>query len=145
MDTSDKVDKIAVIGMACRFPGAAGVQEFWQNLRHGKESITEFEDNDILAAGVDAEILNNPLYVKKGFILEDEDKFDAAFFGYSPTEAELMDPQHRLFLETAWHTFEDAGYSPENFPGDVGTFPANIPAFGTWLRFWMLSVAYRNG
>lgn len=122
MDTSDKVDKIAVIGMACRFPGAAGVQEFWQNLRHGKESITEFEDNDILAAGVDAEILNNPLYVKKGFILEDEDKFDAAFFGYSPTEAELMDPQHRLFLETAWHTFEDAGYSPENFPGDVGIF-----------------------
>jgi acyl transferase domain-containing protein/acyl carrier protein len=122
MDTSDKVDKVAVIGMACRFPGASCVREFWQNLRHGKESMTEFEDNDILASGIDAETVNNPLYVKKGFIVEDEDLFDAAFFGYSPREAEIMDPQHRLFLETAWRAFEDAGYSPEDFSGDVGVF-----------------------
>src|SRR4051794_27774446 len=100
---------IAVIGIACRFPGAADYPSFWQNLCQGVESITALSDDDLLSAGVSPELLRNPAYVKAASLLPHTEGFDAAFFEYSPEEARLMDPQQRLLLEVAWEAFEDAG------------------------------------
>jgi len=95
--TTDPWD-IAIIGMACRFPGAAHPRAFWDNLVRGVESITFFSDEELRAAGEDPTLQSHPHYVKAAPMLEDHDAFDAAFFGYSPREARLMDPQQRLFL-----------------------------------------------
>ena len=113
---------IAIIGMACRFPGAATPESFWSNLVRGVESITFFSDDELRVAGVPADMLRHPHYVKAAPILESPAGFDAAFFDYSPAEARLMDPQHRLFLEVAWETFEDAGYDPLGDKGVVGVY-----------------------
>jgi acyl transferase domain-containing protein/surfactin synthase thioesterase subunit len=108
--------------MACRLPGADTVAAFWDNLCRGTESITFFSDAELLAAGVHPSALLNPHYVKAGAILRDVETFDAPFFGYSPREAAIMDPQHRLFLEVAWEAFEDAGYYPDAYDGPIGVF-----------------------
>ena len=108
--TPDSGHGVAIIGLACRFPGADTPTEFWRNLRDGVESITFFGDEELIAAGVHPSLLQHPDYVKASPILRDVDAFDASFFGYSPKEAVIMDPQHRLFLETCWEAFEDAGY-----------------------------------
>ena len=113
---------IALIGIACRFPGADDAAAFWRNLRQGVESITFFTDEELLAAGVEPALLGHLNYVKAAPVLKDVDKFDAAFFGYSPREATVTDPQQRLFLEVAWEAFEEAGYHPESVPGVVGVF-----------------------
>ena len=112
---------IAIIGMSCRFPGAEDYDAFWQNLRDGVESISFFSDEEVLAAGVDPALVSHPDYVKAGGVLSDIDHFDASFFAYSPREAALMDPQHRLFLEEAWKALEDAGYDPST-SGSIGVF-----------------------
>jgi len=113
---------VAVIGTACRFPGASTPDLFWRNLVDGVESIAVFSDQELLAAGTDPELLRHPHYVKAAPILDNHDRFDAAFFGYSPREARLMDPQHRLFLEVAWEAFEAAGYDPLGDNGAVGVY-----------------------
>ena len=84
---------IAVIGMAGRFPGAKNLEEYWQNLRDGKEAITFFSDDELEAAGIDPESLRDPNYVKAGAVLDDIECFDALFFGYNPREAEMLDPE----------------------------------------------------
>jgi acyl transferase domain-containing protein/acyl carrier protein len=116
------VQPIAVIGMAGRFPGAASVEAFWSNLRQGVHSIRVFTDDQLRAAGVGPEWLRDPAYVKAGGVLEGADLFDAAFFGLSPREAEVMDPQHRLLLETAWEALENAGYDPGTTGEVVGVY-----------------------
>ena len=113
---------VAIIGMACRFPGAHSVGEFWSNLCRGVESIRFFSEAELREAGVARTLLERPGYVRAAPILTDVDHFDAAFFGYSPREAELMDPQQRLFLEVAWEAFDDAGYHAESAPSVVGVF-----------------------
>jgi acyl transferase domain-containing protein/surfactin synthase thioesterase subunit len=113
---------IAIVGMACRFPGAAHPRTFWDNLVRGVESVTFFTEAELLTAGEDADLVRHPHYVKAAPVLEAHDEFDAAFFGYSPREARLMDPQHRLFLEVAWEAFEDAGYDPLGAKGNVGVY-----------------------
>ncbi|HEY0603975.1 MAG TPA: SDR family oxidoreductase [Herpetosiphonaceae bacterium] len=105
--------EIAIIGMHGRFPGASDLATFWQNIRDGVESITFFSDEELLAAGVDPALLADPSYVKARPVLDGVDGFDAAFFGYTPREAELMDPQHRVFLECAWTALEQSGYSQQ--------------------------------
>ncbi|HSF38618.1 MAG TPA: non-ribosomal peptide synthase/polyketide synthase, partial [Thermoanaerobaculia bacterium] len=112
----------AVIGMAGRFPGAASVEELWANLRDGREAMVSFTDEEMQAAGVSPEMLAEPRYVKSGPVLEGIEFFDAEFFGFSPREAEMMDPQHRLFLETSWQALEDAGYDPRGVPGRTGVW-----------------------
>ena len=114
--------EIAVIGMACRYPGARNVEEFWSNLRDGKESITHFGDDALTAAGVARELLRDPAYVKARGVLDDPALFDAAFFGVNPREAELMDPQHRVFLECAWEALESGGYASDRHPHAVGVY-----------------------
>src|ERR1700750_1509690 len=106
MTFSPRNADIAIIGMSCRFPGAATIEEFWRNLCGGVESITFFSDQELLAAGVDPSLVANPDYGKAAPILRDVEMFDASFFGYSPNDAALLDPQHRLFLEVCWETFE---------------------------------------
>lgn len=113
---------IAVIGMACKFPGANNPTEFWQRVSNKEETIQFFNKEELKKAGVDGHILNNPDYVPARGILSEIDQFDAAFFGYTPSEASLMDPQHRVFLEQAWSALENAGYSAEKFPGKIGVF-----------------------
>jgi len=113
---------VAIVGIACRFPGAPDQRAYWRNLCGGIESITFLTDNELAAAGMPAERLRDPAYVKAAPILPDIDQFDAAFFEYSPAEARLMDPQHRLLLEVAWEAFEDAGYRPAGAPRPAGVF-----------------------
>jgi acyl transferase domain-containing protein len=119
----DSMNSVAIIGMAGRFPGAQNVREFWQNLLAGKETISFFEPGELEAAPNEpAGIRNDPHYVRARGVLDGAETFDAAFFGINPREAELMDPQHRVFLETAWEAFEDAGYDPLAYTGPVGVF-----------------------
>jgi 3-oxoacyl-(acyl-carrier-protein) synthase/SAM-dependent methyltransferase/acyl carrier protein len=119
-DPADEV--IAVVGMAARFPGARDVEEFWDNLCRGVESITRWDEAELLARGVDPAALADPAYVPAGAVLDDITGFDAAFFGFTPREAELMDPQHRVCLEVAWEAFERAGRDPATVEGAVGVF-----------------------
>ena len=113
---------IAVVGMSARFPGAANVRQFWNNLKNGVESVSFFSDAELIAAGVDPALLDDPNYVKAQPYLEGIDQFDARFFGYSPAEARLADPQHRLFMECAWQALEDAGvvFIDQNEEGGPG-------------------------
>jgi acyl transferase domain-containing protein/acyl carrier protein len=113
---------IAVIGLAGRFPGAASVEQFWQNLIDGVEAITFFSDEELLAAGVDESALSDASSVKAGAILEDIELFDASFFGFTAREAEMMDPQHRLFLEQSWAALENAGYDASKYAGRIGVY-----------------------
>ncbi|MGK3989844.1 SDR family NAD(P)-dependent oxidoreductase [Sorangium sp. So ce136] len=113
---------IAVIGMACRFPGASDLETFWKNLVEGRETISSFTEADALAAGVDPTSAKSPSYVKASPLVADVDRFDAEFFGLTAREADLMDPQHRLFLECAWEAFEVAGYDPVAHKGPVGVY-----------------------
>jgi phthiocerol/phenolphthiocerol synthesis type-I polyketide synthase E len=110
---------VAVIGMAARFPGAPDVATFWRNLRHGVESITFFEDDELLAAGVSPDLIGNPDYVRARGTIDEADCFDAALFGISPREAQLTDPQQRLFLECALAALEDGGYDPSRYRGAI--------------------------
>ena len=108
---------IAIVGMACRLPGAPQVEAFWANLRDGVESIEALTEQDLRGQGVDDRLLSNPQYVRAASTIDGIDLFDAAFFGYSPREAELIDPQHRLFLECAWEAARARGLRPETLRG----------------------------
>ncbi len=121
-DSNHAERDIAVVGMAGRFPGARSVDEFWQNLRQGVESVRVFTDDELLQAGIPRAVLEREEYVKAGTVLEEADLFDASFFGINPREAEIMDPQQRLFLECAWEVLESAGYDPERCRGRVGVY-----------------------
>ncbi|MEG3875943.1 beta-ketoacyl synthase N-terminal-like domain-containing protein [Microcoleus sp. herbarium7] len=118
----DGKDEIAIVGMRGRFPGAKDVDIFWQNLRDGVESISFFTDEELISTGTDPAVFNDPKYVKAGTILEDIELFDAAFFGFTPREAEIADPQQRLFLECAWEALENAGYNSDTYSGQIGLF-----------------------
>ena len=118
----DYLGAIAIVGMAGRFPGAASTDELWRNLRDGVESVTFFTDEELIEAGIEPELLRQPNYVKARPVLLGAELFDAPFFGYSPREASLMDPQHRLFLECCWQALEDGGYDVERSGDQVGVF-----------------------
>ncbi len=132
MDEQNNFD-IAVIGMAGRFPGANNIDELWQNLRAGVESITFFSDEELIESGIGPAVLKDPNYVKAAPILENPDLFDASFFKCSPREAEIMDPQQRLFLECAWEALEHAGYDADRYEGPIGIFAGASP--NTYLLF----------
>lgn len=112
-------EQIAIVGMAGRFPGAPDVDSFWANIRDGVESIRPFSDAELAAAGAD---IAAPGFVNAGAVMEGHDGFDASFFGMTRREAELTDPQHRVFLEAAWAAVEHAGYDVTRYEGRVGVF-----------------------
>ena len=122
---------IAVTGMAGRFPGARNVSEFWRNLCAGVESIRSLNDEELLRAGIDPELLRDPNYVKVAAVLDDVELFDASFFGFSPRDAAILDPQQRHFLECCWEALEDAGWDPQQFPGSVGVYAGS--GFSSYL------------
>ncbi|MEU7019352.1 beta-ketoacyl synthase N-terminal-like domain-containing protein [Streptomyces sp. NPDC046203] len=113
---------VAIIGMSGRFPGAPDVEALWRLVTAGAEGATRYTDEELLEAGVSKELLADPALVKSGFPLEGYDRFDAAFFGITRSEAELMDPQHRLFLETSWQALERAGYPAGSCDARTGVF-----------------------
>jgi acyl transferase domain-containing protein/NADPH:quinone reductase-like Zn-dependent oxidoreductase/short-subunit dehydrogenase len=113
---------IAIVGMAGRFPGAADLDALWRNLRGGVDAISDLSDAELEAAGVEAWLRRDPRYVRAAARLEGVELFDAGFFGFNPREAELLDPQHRLFLECAWHALESAGCDPASWPGSIGVY-----------------------
>jgi phthiocerol/phenolphthiocerol synthesis type-I polyketide synthase E len=135
---SDLIEGIAIVGMACRVPGAKNIAEFWQNLTSGVESISFLSDEELIEAGVDPALVHNPNYVKARGILDDVDRFEAGFFGLHPREASLMDPQHRVFLECAWEALESAGYCPEGRKRRVGVFA------GQSMNTYMLTNLYSH-
>jgi amino acid adenylation domain-containing protein len=120
------MEHIAIIGLAGRFPGASGVEEFWENLRNGVESISHFSDAELEVRDA-ARVTADPGYVKAHSVLEGVDLFDAEFFGIYPQEAKLMDPQHRVFLESCWEAMEDAGYDASRDPSTTGVFAGCSP------------------
>src|ERR1044072_4740754 len=130
--------EIAVIGMAGRFPGANNLDQFWKNLSEGVESIKFFTEEELLAKGVGAEILGDPNYVKAEAVLDDIDMFDASFFDFTPREASLIDPQHRLFLEHAWEAMENAGYAAGERGARTGVYA------GESINSYLLSNLYPN-
>jgi phthiocerol/phenolphthiocerol synthesis type-I polyketide synthase E len=115
--------EIAVIGLAGKFAGGETIEDFWQNLENGVELMTPLSDGETRSNGIE----------RVGAVLQDVDRFDAAFFGFNPKEAETMDPQHRLFLESAWEALENAGYSSENEERSIGVF-AGV-GMGTYLLY----------
>ncbi|MDQ1351190.1 MAG: hypothetical protein QG657_1492 [Acidobacteriota bacterium] len=119
--------EIAVTGMAGRFPGANNIHEFWNNVKDGKESISFFTDEELLADGLDPALLEQPHYVKASGIMAGIGYFDAPFFGYISKEAEIMDPQIRIFHECVWTALEDAAYIPESYDGLIGLFAGATP------------------
>ena len=120
--------EIAVIGLSCRFPGASNIYEFWDNLLNGRENIEFFTNSELENSGIKKENLENPDFVRsKGGTLKNKEFFDAHFFGYTTQEAQLLDPQTRLFLECAWEALENAAYVPNKYDGAIGLFCGATP------------------
>jgi len=130
---SDRGVDIAVISLAGRFPGAETIEAFWQNLIEGVESIRFFTREEMEAAGVDPAQLDHPHYVNAGGHLDNADLFDSAFFGFYPREADILDPQHRIFLEVAWEAIERAGYNPDAYTEPIGLFAGM--SMGSYIYF----------
>ncbi|MEW2443715.1 type I polyketide synthase [Micromonospora marina] len=136
-DSTDDLSQVAVIGMAGRFPQAPDVNAFWANLVAEREGISSFSADELRAAGADPAVVGRPGYVRAKGVLDGADTFDAGFFGYSPREAELMDPQHRVLLECAWEALESAGYDPQAFPGRIGVFAG--ASLNTYLLYNLIA------
>ena len=120
--SSEYPSGVAIVGMSGRFPGAGCIGDFWKNLRDGVESISRLSDVDLDAAGVAPQRRLDSRYVRAAALMEGIELFDAAFFEMPAREAQITDPQHRLFLECAWHALEDAGCDPARYPGEIGIF-----------------------
>ena len=113
---------IAVIGLAGRFPGARDVTTFWRNLCAGVESIHFLSDQELAALGGEPAAIGDARFVQARAMMDHIESFDASFFGFSPREAEIMDPEHRILLECAWEALESAGYDPDRYPGAIGVY-----------------------
>ena len=124
-------EPIAVVGMAGRFPNAPSIDALWEKLRNGEECISRFTDEELKAAGVDPQLLADPNYVKSGARLEGIEMFDGNFFGFNPREVESIDPQHRVFLETAHHALEHAGCDPKSYDGRIAVYGGST--FSTYM------------
>ncbi len=121
-DATEQGGGIAIVGMSLRVPGASTPEQYWKNLLAGVESILQRSDDELLAAGESAARLADPRYVKASAILKNMEQFDPEFFGLSPKEGGIMDPQHRQLLECAWEALEDAGHMPDAFDGPIGVW-----------------------
>jgi acyl transferase domain-containing protein/acyl carrier protein len=132
--------EIAIIGMAGRFPGASNIEEYWENLKNGVESISFFTDEELEDAGIDPELIKKPNYVKARGAMKDTDAFDSSFFDYYPMEAQVMLPQTRIFHEVAWEALENAGYNPDTYEGLIGLYGGASSAFN-WEIFSFLNGA----
>jgi amino acid adenylation domain-containing protein/FkbH-like protein len=121
-DNRRAVKDIAIIGMTGRFSGVKSTEDYWKIISSGKEAITYYTKEELLKKGVDKALLENDNYVLANGNLENADQFDSSFFGVTPREADFMDPQHRVFLESCYEALENAGYTSEKYPGEIGVF-----------------------
>jgi acyl transferase domain-containing protein len=127
-DEADATDElVAVVGMAGRFPEAPDLDAFWHNLRTGRDCLHTFSDAELDALGIPARFYQRDNFIRRGTILPDRDGFDARFFGYTPNQAAIMDPQARIFLETCYEALESAGYNPYDTGNTVGVFAGSNP------------------
>jgi amino acid adenylation domain-containing protein len=131
--------EIAVIGMAGKFPGAKNLEEFWKNLKNGEESISFFSNEELIECGISEALLNQPNYVKAFGAIEAREYFDASFFGYSPKEAETLDPLIRLFHECSWQALENAGCDSMSYNGSIGVYAGAPDGFG-----WQVALRLKN-
>jgi acyl transferase domain-containing protein/acyl carrier protein len=127
--------EIAVIGIAGRFPQARDTHEFWKNLIDEKECISFFTDEEIIEDGISPELLKHPDYVKAHGLVDNIEMFDANFFNVSDSDAEILDPQHRIFLECCWEALEDSGLSPEKYKGPVGVYSGQT--LSTYMMYYL--------
>lgn len=123
----DLKDGIAIIGWAGKFPGANNIDEFWEIIKDGQETISRFSADDLIAKGLKKELTDNPNYVLASGMIENACDFDSAFFGFTPREADFMDPQHRIFLETCYEALEHSGYATDSYEGLIGVFAGTGP------------------
>ncbi|MGN9806192.1 type I polyketide synthase [Micromonospora sp. L32] len=122
LPADDGIEPIAIVGLAARLPGAADVRQFWRNLVDGVESVTELSREEQLARGATVEEVDDPGWVNRAPLVDGYDEFDAGLFGMTAREAEITDPQHRLFLESCYTALQDAGYDPARYDGAVGVY-----------------------
>ncbi|WP_051732400.1 type I polyketide synthase [Kitasatospora phosalacinea] len=116
------MEPIAVVGLTARLPGAPTIDAFWRNQRDGVESISRFSAEQLTDVGWPKEMITHPDYVPAAGVIEDADRFDADFFGYTREQAEISDPQQRIFAESVWHALEDTGHDPARFDGSIGVY-----------------------
>lgn len=124
---------VAIIGMAGRFPGAAGIDEFWSNLLLGEEASRSIEDDELRANGVPERLIAHPDLVKVAYPVDGIDRFDAGYFQFTAREAEITDPQQRMLLECCSDALEHAGYAPDRYQGAIGVY-AGVGAMGYYMR-----------
>lgn len=115
-------NSIAIVGMSGRFPGANNIDQFWENLKNGVDSISTFSDKELEDSGVPEELYKDVDYIRKGGAINDPESFDASFFNYSGREINSIDPQQRFFLECSWEALEHAGYNYEDYDGSIGVY-----------------------
>ncbi|WP_306352327.1 non-ribosomal peptide synthetase/type I polyketide synthase [Flavobacterium sp. '19STA2R22 D10 B1'] len=137
-NTTNENRDIAIIGMSIKTPGARTISEYWNLLEKGQEPSYRFTEEELLASGVSRSLINNKNYVRSGFYLKDRNFFDASFFGYMPSEAQLLDPQTRLLHEVVWSALEDSGYNPLNYRGLIGLYAGNKANLG-WQAYNLLA------
>jgi acyl transferase domain-containing protein/thioesterase domain-containing protein/acyl carrier protein len=135
--TDINANDVAIVGMAIRLPGARTPEQFWENLVAGREAVQRHSDEQLVARGVAASTLADPLYVKAGIQLENVADFDPEFFGFSPKEGAILDPQHRHFYEAAWEALERSGHPPARFAGAIGVFAGC--GMGAYFTFNLLT------
>ncbi len=135
---TEDIDGIAIIGMSCRFPEADTIDQFWQNLVNGKDCISELSIEEARLAGIPESIINQKNYIHRGGRLKNPEMFDASFFGFSPKDAKIIDPQHRLFLTCGWEALESAGYDVSSIQQPVGVFA------GCSFNYYLLNNVIRN-
>ncbi|RKH70477.1 acyltransferase domain-containing protein [Corallococcus interemptor] len=129
-------ERIAIVGLSGRFPGAQTLEGFWEMLRRGGDARRVPTDAELDDAGVPQALRAHPQWVRSSYVLEGATEFDAGLFGYSPREAELMDPQQRIFMECAWESLDNAGYDPGRFKGAVAVY-ASVSLSSYLLRALM--------
>ena len=131
--------EIAVIGLSGRFPGAENIEQYWENLKNGKDCIAEISESELLQEGESEAKIKDPFYVKANAYITNKEYFDAAFFNYTPDEAELMDPQMRIYHECCWEALEDSGYNPIGYADKIGVFASGTPNVP-----WVLHALIKN-
>ncbi len=126
--------EIAVVGMACKFPGASNINEFWENLKNGKESLSIFSDEELREYGIEEKEFSDPNYIRAKGLIDGAEFFDASFFGISPSEADVLDPQFRILLQCAYNSLEDSGYSFAEKDNNTGVFVGGAPNFNWQMQ-----------
>jgi len=129
--------EVAIIGYAGRFNKCKNAEAYWESLSKGEETFTIFEDDELKALGIAEELFQKGNYIKSNGVLGNKDCFDAGFFGYTPAEVNVMDPQTRVFHEIVWEGLEMSGYTPSKTKGKIGLY-ASASNNSIWQSMVML-------